>query len=324
MMKLASLSLAVVVCLSALVGCSGNVADDAAGIEQDQTTPDHGVLLFGGVTEGGKFLGDTWVWDGTEWKPKTVQGPDARFGAGAAGLPGKVVLFGGLTEQHGDSGETWIWDGSRWTEKNVHGPSPREITQMGSLGKNVVLYGGYHGSTLFDTWLWDGTSWSGRPGAIGPVAGAGWATATLDNEVAFLGVTTNSFWTWNGSKWNKAASANDIPPRSCARAARLGANVVLFGGTLASDNLTATNDTWIFDGKSKRWSQVVTKHNPRPRGCAGLASFGNRLVLFGGFDGSVGTNGETFGDTWIFDGTDWSEHTGAGPGARSSLVMVAY
>jgi hypothetical protein len=316
--------LSLVVCLFTLVGCGGNATDNVDGIEQDEkgATPDHAVLLFGGLNEGGKSLGDTWVWDGPGWKQKAIHGPDARFGAAATTLAGEVVLFGGFAGQHGDAGDTWIWDGSHWTQKNVHGPGPREIAQMGSLGKSVVLYGGYHGSTLFDTWVWNGTSWSGRPGATGPAAGVGWATATLDNEVAFLGDSTNSFWTWNGSKWNKAASTNEVPARACARAARLGANVVLFGGVLASDDLTSTNDTWIFDGK--RWSQVVTKHKPKPRACAGLASLGNRVVLFGGFDGEAGSNGETFGDTWTFDGNDWSEHTGPGPSARSSVVMVAY
>jgi hypothetical protein len=82
---------------------------------------------------------------------------------------------------------------------------------------------------------------------------------------------------------------------------------------------TITNDTWTFDGQS--WTKVATQHKPAPRACAGLASFGNRVVLFGGFDD---VTGKTFGDTWILDGSDWSEHTGPGPGARSSFVMVTY
>ena len=40
-------------------------------------------------------------------------------------------------------------------------------------------------------------------------------------------------------------------------------------------------------------------------------------VLFGGTSGSV-----YFGDTWTWDGSNWSSHAAAGPSARTGAQLV--
>ncbi len=77
-------------------------------------------VMFGGQKPGGPgthiLFGDTWEYDGTEWRERPVPGPSPRFGHGITfdSNRGVTVLFGGLTAK-GVSNETWEWDGESWT-----------------------------------------------------------------------------------------------------------------------------------------------------------------------------------------------------------------
>ena len=80
---------------------------------------------------------------------------------------------------------------------------------------------------------------------------------------------------------------------------------VMFGGT-ASDG-TPLGDTWTWDGTN--WTQVFPAHSPSARfepsiAWSGGGSLGDRLVLFGG----TASDGTPLGDTWTWDGTDWTQH----------------
>jgi hypothetical protein len=92
-----------------------------------------------------------------------------------------------------------------------------------------------------------------------------------------------------------------------------GTKVVLFGGWNGNVVLSTT---WVFDGT--QWTLGPTGPGMR-YGCA-MASFGDKVVLFGG---QSDTQGTALGDTWIFDGTSWQPVTGTGPAARSSAAMAA-
>jgi hypothetical protein len=73
-------------------------------------------VLFGGFGNG-RYLGDTWTWDGTDWIPGTpAHAPAARYLPGGAYLAGggRVVLFGGSSEIGLALGDTWDWDGTDW------------------------------------------------------------------------------------------------------------------------------------------------------------------------------------------------------------------
>lgn len=72
------------------------------------TDPLENVVLFGGYW-GGTYVGDTWVWNGTDWTLKSPEhSPPARSGhAMATDGSGNVVLFGGYTTTL--NGETWVW-----------------------------------------------------------------------------------------------------------------------------------------------------------------------------------------------------------------------
>jgi Galactose oxidase, central domain len=45
----------------------------------------------------------------------------------------------------------------------------------------------------------------------------------------------------------------------------------------------------------------------------------SRVVLFGG----AGTNGAGLNDTWLWDGTDWTQAADTGPDPRAQSAMVA-
>ncbi|MDQ3244615.1 MAG: hypothetical protein M3Q09_12880, partial [Gemmatimonadota bacterium] len=76
------------------------------------------VVLFGGADSGG-FKGDTWSWNGAQWRQHSGPGPDARAMGYLAydKMRARVVLFGGRTGYpDGDLADTWEWDGAAWRQ----------------------------------------------------------------------------------------------------------------------------------------------------------------------------------------------------------------
>ncbi len=90
-----------------------------------------------------------------------------------------------------------------------------------------------------------------------------------------------------------------------------------FGGYATGGG--AKNETRCFDGEA--WSVVPTATVPPPRADHGLVydSARDRLVMFGG---RVSVLGTPYGDTWEFDGVNWTQVSSAGPAPRSSMAMA--
>ena len=130
----------------------------------------------------------------------------------------------------------------------------------------------------------------------------------------------NDTWLWNGTTWTQVFPANSPSPRSNAQMVYDPAtgNVVLFGGLY--NGSTRYADTWTWDGTN--WTPLTTAHSPTGgRASASMvydAATGN-VVLFGG----INTSGGTVGDTWIFNGTDWTPASPTNsPSARNSYAMA--
>lgn len=78
------------------------------------------VVLYGGnvpqSTPGFKFIGDTWTWNGREWRErKPASRPGDRFMHAMAEDPAskRVVLYGGVFQSKTD--DAWAWDGTNWS-----------------------------------------------------------------------------------------------------------------------------------------------------------------------------------------------------------------
>lgn len=193
--------------------------------------------------------------------------PPARAWHAAAPEPGgRVLVFGGFGRNGTTpiwTDDTWLFDGAAWTQAL---PSVRPAARSGHrlahdlLRGRVVLFGGNtSGALLNDTWEWDGTSWLAQVPAHAP------------------------------SHRTHSAMAFDLPR----------ARTVLFSGANGGTSPLITNDTWEWDGVD--WQLVSTAQAPSPRFGVGLACDIQRarLVLFGGFDGTMRD------DTWEYDGQNW-------------------
>ena len=118
--------------------------------------------LFGGAVTGYNDLGDTWQWNGTNWKKKATTGPSPRFSFTMTYDTARqvMVLFGGVASTSGVVSDTWEWDGATWTEVATTGPTARAAAAMAydhRRGK-AVLFGGTPGgfNVIGDTWEWVG------------------------------------------------------------------------------------------------------------------------------------------------------------------------
>jgi hypothetical protein len=92
--------------------------------------------------------------------------------------------------------------------------------------------------------------------------------------------------------------------------------VVLFGGR-SSDALL--RDTWEWDGS--HWTQV-SDIGPPDRGSHGMAYDGarKRTILFGGI--SLADESAAHGDTWMWDGENWTQLSDGGPSPRSGAPLA--
>lgn len=133
----------------------------------------------------------------------------------------------------------------------------------------------------------------------------------------FAGRLVNDTWAWDGANWTQLE--NRGPSERSGHAMTYDAarsRVVLFGGTSATSDM---NDTWEWDGEA--WTQMDnTGPVPRTSHAMTFDSARQRTVLFGG--ATSGDNGQPLGDTWEWDGSDWSQVDDGGPSSRAAHAMA--
>lgn len=138
-----------------------------------------------------------------------------------------------------------------WSQVEVRGhlPSPRLGHSCVMLNSNVmVVFGGYGGP-------------EGH---------------TKYNEINLLHFDT--------MMWTQPAVHGPIPPPMYAhKAVSLGDKMIVFGGDTGSGNRSLSNETWIFDLSTMRWTQVANGDEaPPPRSHFGATIVNNQFVVFGG------------------------------------------
>jgi hypothetical protein len=165
------------------------------------------------------------------------------------------------------------------------------------------------------------SGWVQLTPATHPSARSGIAIAydpVLGRTVLFGGLNTGDTWTWNGTNWLQTFPTHTPPSRRThGLASRPGSGrLVLFGGW---DGFSDLGDTWEYDGSD--WIQLQPAHQPPARHNIQLTldPTNGMILLFGGGGGpfSVG-----LGDTWHWDGNDWTQRNPtASPPARFGYAI---
>jgi uncharacterized protein (TIGR03437 family) len=240
------------------------------------------------------------------------------------------VLFGGTTN------DTWVWDGVNWTLKiPQHSPTARINHAMAydSIHGQVVLFGGTDaaGNVTNDTWIWDGTDWTQESPETSPPARQYHAMAydsTHDQVVLFGGeilntdeIVYNDTWIWNGNNWIQESPKTSPPGRQNSAMAfdSVHGQTVLFGGFGTGSD--AENDTWVWDGSN--WTQEFPATSPPGlwRHAMAFDSLHGQVVLFGG--GLLASSSYS-NETWIWDGTNWTQESPETSPPARALHAMAY
>jgi hypothetical protein len=128
-------------------------------------------------------------------------------------------------------------------------------------------------------------------------------------------------WSWDGTTWHRVATSGPSPRYFPALAYDPAhRQSVLFGGQTSKGS---SDETWLWNGKA--WHMANPVHKPAPRRGAGMAwdPLTNSVMLYGGLVADQ-LEGHEVGETWSWNGTDWSE-VGAEPGApglRQGATMI--
>lgn len=122
-------------------------------------------------------------------------------------------------------------------------------------------------------------------------------------------------WRFRGGAWALVTTGGPTARNFHMMAYDINRNrTVLFGG---SDGNTR-NDTWEWYEDS--WHEVSTSVSPPARlnGAMAYDSVRGVIVMFGGYDGA----NTLWGDTWTYDGMDWTEKGASGPPVRQGHKMA--
>jgi hypothetical protein len=141
------------------------------------------IVLFGGLgvfdpVKGSSYLGDTWMFDGTDWTQiqaedmTGITAPLRRSLVAAEYDPiGQVIVLYGGRDNLIAYGDTWTFNGSSWTLKSVGDPAGQSaplarsgagMTYDPAIG-GLILFGGnleQNNTYANDTWNWDGNAWT--------------------------------------------------------------------------------------------------------------------------------------------------------------------
>ena len=272
------------------------------------------------------------------WQVASPTPISTRYAAGIAYDPtiGKVIVFGGAGPGAVFS-DTWLWDGTTWALLDPPTSPPargRAAMTYDPIHHRTVLFGGTNGNKtgFADTWLWDGITWTEASPATSPPALIG-ASLAADPQcgclVLFGGHTMNDTasamtWLWDGTTWTESTTPAALAARgdaAMAYDATLNA-IVLFGGDSSLTGNTVFGDTWQWDGTTQTWSSVSPTTAPSARAGASLVYVpaAGRVLLFGG-NADLSATGN-LNDTWVFNGTTWTQLTAPGPSVRAFAAIT--
>jgi len=135
----------------------------------------------------------------------------------------------------------------------------------------------------------------------------------------------NDTWLFDGENWTSKETTSKPSSRYGAGIAydKERKEVVLFGG-----GDPVNKETWVFDGTN--WTLKSPSSSPPPRRFPAMAydEARKQVVLFGGYGPYVNEYGEHYddslGDTWVWDGNNWTQKTPAQSPSRRDVAGMAY
>jgi hypothetical protein len=212
-------------------------------------------------------------------------------------------------------------------------PSARAGAGMAydSANAAAVMFGGEGNKAVLlnDTWTWNGTTWTHLHPATVPPARQNMAMtydAATGTAVMFGGAGAsgdlNDTWTWNGTTWAHLHPATSPSVRKDAVMTYDAAtgNVVLFGGLSSANKALA--DTWTWNGTTWTLQHPTSSAFARYSATMVYDTATGNVVLFGGAD-IVSSVTHYLADTWIWNGTTWTqEHPATSPSARAEAMMA--
>jgi len=300
-----------------------------AGMKMVYDTHSNRILLFGSGPAQNDPM-ELWGYNGSSWTSLDASPtPPERFLAAMSLDTDRdvIVVYGGSDTDEVRLEDTWEFDLSTllWTEilTSIRPPGRERASMVYfPLTQKMVLHGGFAANALrTNTWEYDwdaaGDPWSKKTNTAKPPSREMHAMAydpRREVTVVFGGRSAAEYvepgtWEFNGQFWSKNDSQWDTPP------ARSGAQMVydtnrevmvLYGGkNLIADEFPPYH-TWEYDGTT--WTPVNTPTAPPERLTHGMAYDAKEgvVVMYGGTDSSLTG---FLNDTWIYDGTDWTERT---------------
>jgi hypothetical protein len=120
------------------------------------------VIAFGGRP----INGETWAFDGRDWRLVTAEGPGPRDHHAMTYAPslGKILMFGGFNPSvTGAFRDLWEWDGVRWTRAHADGPDDYGVHPgfvYDDSRRRALLFGSTGREGVPGFWQFDGRTWS--------------------------------------------------------------------------------------------------------------------------------------------------------------------
>jgi hypothetical protein len=209
----------------------------------------------------------------------------------------------------------WVWQPPNQGVSPPYGATSAAFDARRGIG---VVAGGM--SLLPDqnvTLEWDGGTWARIPGSPSQV---GNPVAVAYDGVAILAVCENRTWRWDGASWTDLQTSFSPPHFTQLAYDPLRDRVVAFGGGGA---MVALDETWEWDGLS--WTRITPAIRPPERIFHAIAfdHASGKVLLFGG-QSSTYPGSSVLGDTWEWDGVDWTQRYPAHrPPARASHTLTS-
>jgi hypothetical protein len=263
------------------------------------------LLLFGGLypsdASGSEPL---WICSRGKWRQVPGVGPRARGLPGGAydSDRGRFVVYGGIGGMYGSRfADVWEWDGSAWREATLQGPGPgpRDHHAMcyDPVRKRIVLHGGSVAITFHTS------SGEIKTGA------EHWYDET---------------WEYDGTVWKALASPGPGAKAHHCMAYDPVRRVSLMLGGVSPDR-QRHGETWGWDGRS--WTKLA-EGGPAPRSRSRMAFHepSSQMVLYGGDAPNSGRGFKVVGDTWVWDGkqwTEWKPRNSPGPRFMHAMAYAA-